>query len=100
MSFSRPPEGKPAVDRYALGQRSKLGGKPDWQQYDGTPSCNKCRKRMPFVAQIDSIEHNDATNPHAVSSLSQQQHYMFADVGMLYVFFCFDCLMTHALLQF
>ena len=100
MRFARPLRGKCAVDRHALGQRSKLGGKPDWLQYDATPSCDNCRIKMIFVAQIDSIEHDAAENPHAFGSLSRQQQYMFGDVGMIYVFFCFHCERTQAVLQF
>ena len=102
MLFARPAKGKKAVDRHALGQRSKLGGKPDWQQYDATPKCEKCRELMTFVAQIDSIEMNTKENPHAIDSIRHrgQQQYMFADVGMLYVFYCFDCLTTRSILQF
>jgi hypothetical protein len=102
MFFARPAKGKKAVDRYALGERSKLGGKPDWLQYDATPNCESCRDRMTFVAQIDSIEMYTKQNPHAIDSIRHRskQQYMFGDVGMLYVFYCFDCLKTKSILQF
>jgi len=51
---------------------------------------------MTFVAQIDSVEHDWASNPHRVDALSDDQKWMFGDVGMIYVFFCFDCLQPHA----
>jgi uncharacterized protein YwqG len=75
-----------------LGLRSKLGGSPDWDQDDETPQCRSCNREMSFVAQLDSIEHDDPNNPHRVDALSGDQHYMFGDVGILYVFFCFECL--------
>jgi uncharacterized protein YwqG len=73
-----------------LGLRTKLGGKPDWIQDDQTPTCRSCRKSMTFIAQIDSIEHDSDKNPLRRDCLGHQD-YMFGDVGMIYVFFCFDC---------
>mgnify|MGYP003970140105 FL=1 len=71
-------------DSKKLGQKTKLGGKPDWIQTQGgsdnNESCPSCKKEMSFIAQIDSFE-ND----------SDKQEYMFGDVGMIYVFFCFEC---------
>jgi len=54
---------------------------------------------MTFVAQIDSIEHDEQHNPHRVDCLSEKQQFMFGDVGMLYVFFCFECLETTSIMQ-
>ena len=51
---------------------------------------------MTFVAQIDSVEHQWKSNPHSVDALSDDQKWMFGDVGMIYVFFCFNCLEPHA----
>lgn len=79
-----------------LGLRTKLGGKPEWiQGYedDEGPNCPLCKREMSFIAQIDSIEHNSKLNPHRVDNLHKQE-YMFGDVGMIYVFFCFDCCET------
>ena len=75
------------------GRRTKLGGNPDFlqQAQDARPPCPKCKKDMAFVAQIDSVEHQWKSNPHSVSALSDDQKWMFGDVGMIYVFFCFDC---------
>ena len=81
------------------GSRSKLGGEPDWEQNDETPSCPHCQRQMTFVAQLDSIEHDWRTNPHRIDALSRNQHYMFGDVGMIYVFLCFDCLETKSIVQ-
>ena len=79
------------------GRRTKLGGKPDYVQGEGPPpKCADCKKPMTFVAQIDSVEHDWASNPHRVDCLSENQKWMFGDVGMIYVFFCFDCLQAHA----
>ena len=54
---------------------------------------------MTFVAQLDSIEHDEDHNPHRVGALSPDQQYMFADVGMFYVFFCEDCLRAETVFQ-
>jgi hypothetical protein len=53
---------------------------------------------MVFIAQIDSINHDAEYNPHRVDCLSDQK-YMFGDVGMIYVFFCFDCLESTSIMQ-
>ena len=45
---------------------------------------------MVFVAQIDSVEHDSKRNPRGRDCLGEQD-YMFGDVGMIYVFFCFEC---------
>lgn len=99
MLFERVPKGQKAIDRNALGQRSKLGGKPDWEQSDETPTCPGCGYDMTFVAQIDSIEQESKLNPHSVSALSPEQQYMFGDVGLLYVFFCLECSETETIFQ-
>ena len=66
------------------GRRHQLGGSParklsetDW------PRCPDCNEAMTFYAQLDSI--NDDI--------------MIADVGMIYVFVCFDCNETKALID-
>ncbi|AHG92851.1 hypothetical protein J421_5316 (plasmid) [Gemmatirosa kalamazoonensis] len=91
MQFERVPPGTRAVDRRALGRRSKLGGKPTWEHGGQTPACARCSEPMSFLAQIDSIEHEDPKNPHAIDALSDDQQYMFGDVGMVYVFLCLTC---------
>jgi hypothetical protein len=79
------------------GRRTKLGGDPDYAQGDQpSPKCSLCKKPMTFVAQIDSVEHQSKSNPHSVNALSEDQKWMFGDVGMIYVFFCFKCLQPHA----
>jgi hypothetical protein len=80
-----------------LGMRSKLGGSPDWIQADNTPVCEDCKLPMTFVAQIDSIEHDDARNPHRKSP--PEQEFMFADVGMLYLFWCARCCSHQSVFQ-
>lgn len=74
-----------------LGLRSKLGGEPDWEQDEEWPMCESCNAPMTFIAQIDSMEHNSERNPHRRDAVGVDQHYMFGDVGMLYVFLCEDC---------
>lgn len=84
-----------------LGQRSKLGGKPDLAFGERElPKCPQCDQEMVFVAQIDSIEHDSPSNPHAVNSGSEDQKWMFADVGMIYVFYCFECIHADAFADF
>src|SRR3990172_1141718 len=92
MKFEKVPEGQKALpDPEQLGLRSKLGGAPDWVQRPEVPKCTDCKSPMTFVAQLDSIEHDEDYNPHAIEALSNQQQYMFGDVGMIYVFCCFHC---------
>ena len=85
--------------REHLGQRTKLGGKPDWDQNDETPECPDCGAPMTFVAQVDSVEHQSKLNPHSVNALSDDQKWMFGDVGMIYVFFCLGCNTTSSVFQ-
>jgi uncharacterized protein YwqG len=79
-----------------LGTRTKLGGQPDWIQGDQTPHCSSCGEPMTFVAQIDSVEHWSDKNPLSKNAIKEKQDYMFGDVGMIYVFFCFECLSTQS----
>jgi hypothetical protein len=101
VMFERVARGKHALgpDDWieALGRRSKLGGEPDWVQSPETPNCAHCHKPMSFVGQIDSIEHYATANPHRQDF--KDQHYMFGDVGMFYIFFCFKCLETKSIFQ-
>ena len=54
---------------------------------------------MTFVGQLDSMEHQNKDDPHSVRVLSKQQHFMFADVGLIYIFMCFPCSQPMAVLQ-
>jgi putative addiction module component (TIGR02574 family) len=83
----------------SLGVRTKLGGEPDWAQGDQTPRCDSCGIPMTFVAQIDSIEHDNRHNPLRRDCRGGHQDYMFGDVGMIYLFYCFDCGQTACLEQ-
>lgn len=83
-----------------LGMATKLGGDPDWLSRDERPDCPYCRKPMRFVAQIDSIEHTSPSNPHSREKAGDDQHWLFGDVGMIYVFFCFECGETRSVFQF
>ena len=65
-----------------IGQRSKLGGVPDWIHGHEVPKCS-CGQEMTFYGQLDSI--GDAV--------------CLADCGMIYVFVCFDCYETTSVLQ-
>ncbi len=100
MKFEKVPKGKKAVpDPTKLGLRSKLGGEPDWVQHPEIPRCPECKEQLIFVAQLDSIEHDEKHNPHAVDCLSGKQQYMFGDVGMIYVFMCSTCMVTKSFIQ-
>jgi len=66
-----------------IGRRHKLGGVPDWLQAPEVPTCPSCRGAMTFYGQLDSV--GDAI--------------VLADVGMIYVFVCFDCFTTASVLQ-
>ncbi len=81
-----------------LGIRTKLGGTPDWIQGDDTPECSSCGQPMTFVAQIGSIEHDNKHNPLRRDCLTKKD-YMFGDVGMIYVFYCFQCCQAAAMEQ-
>jgi hypothetical protein len=75
-----------------LGLRTKLGGKPDFIQEQNLPKCKRCGHPMTFVAQIDSIDH--VTKPTRSSKRADARAnrvWMFMDVGMIYVYYCFDC---------
>jgi uncharacterized protein YwqG len=67
----------------AVGTRHQLGGEPSFIQAPDYPDCDSCRQRMTFYGQLDSI--ND--------------DFVIGDVGMVYVFICFDCLTTKSILQ-
>jgi len=99
VHFENVPAGEKAVpDDSQLGIRSKLGGEPDWCQGPEHPTCSGCYSPMSFVAQIDSIEHFENHNPNAID-WRKGQEYMFGDVGMIYVFFCYDCLQSQSVFQ-
>ena len=78
------------------GFRTKLGGKPQWVQSDATPICEHCQKAMTFVAQIDSLANQDTDLGRL---LVAKDSFMFADVGMIYVFWCSGCNGTRSILQ-
>lgn len=58
-----------------VGNRHKIGGKPDFQQKATTPVCPSCGDEMTFYGQLDSIG----------------DQLVLADCGLVYVFICFDC---------
>lgn len=67
-----------------VGTRHQLGGEPTFlQKKTDWPHCPACGEKMSFYGQFDSI--NDDV--------------VLADCGMIYVFVCFDCFTTHAILQ-
>jgi uncharacterized protein YwqG len=102
ISFDRVGEGERAVPLdYPdnLGLRSKLGGAPDWVQGEDWPSCPRCNARMTFIAQLDSMEHASQHNQNRIDPIHGDQHFMFGDVGMLYVFFCEECMEPKTVVQ-
>ncbi|MBE2320774.1 hypothetical protein DVA67_032745 [Solirubrobacter sp. CPCC 204708] len=66
-----------------VGHRHQLGGRPTWLQDDQTPTCRDCGERMTFYGQLDSIGDDIS----------------LADVGMVYVFVCFNDFEARAILQ-
>jgi hypothetical protein len=66
-----------------VGHRDKVGGGPDWLQGPDVPDCPECHEAMSFYGQLDSVGDSVA----------------LADVGMIYVFVCFDCFATRSILQ-
>ena len=99
LEFIKIPFGEDPINPSALGLRSKLGGEPVWEQTNETPICSSCNNEMSFIAQIDSIEHDSEENTNRIDCLSDDQEYMFGDVGIIYVFFCFDCCETKSVFQ-
>ena len=65
-----------------VGKRHQLGGRPTFIQQPEVPYCREGRE-MTFYGQLDSI--NDDI--------------VLADCGMIYVFVCFHCFETKAILQ-
>src|SRR5687768_6184095 len=66
-----------------VGQRHQLGGEPEWLQGDAPRVCSECGDRMTFYGQLDSID--DDIVP--------------ADVGLVYVFVCFNDFRAQAIVQ-
>jgi uncharacterized protein YwqG len=100
VRFEKVRKGKTAISSDGkLGRRSKLGGEPDWIQSPEWPKCSSCKEQMTFIGQIDSLEHDEPHNPHAIDCMSGKQQYMFGDVGMIYVFLCLDCFKTKSVVQ-
>jgi hypothetical protein len=82
-----------------LGLRTKFGGSPDWEQDGHDVRCPECGKPMPFVGQIDSFQHDSKHNPNRADCLSDKQKFIFGDVGMVYLFFCFECLQVQTVFE-
>jgi hypothetical protein len=82
-----------------LGLRTKFGDTPDAIQdgQDSNRRCGECGQKMHFVAQIDSFEFNHDNNPNRKDYGDEQ--YMFGDVGIIYVWFCFNCLAPDASME-
>jgi len=66
-----------------IGTRHQLGGQPSFIQPAEFPCCPACGKTMTFYGQLDSI--ND--------------DYVLADVGLVFVFVCFDCFESTSFIQ-
>ena len=66
-----------------VGTRHRLGGQPSFIQPSEHPVCSQCGETMTFYGQLDSI--ND--------------DYVLADVGLVFVFVCFDCFTANAFIQ-
>lgn len=88
--------GKGKTTRPKRGQRTKLGGRPDWIQGEEMPICSNCSRPMTFVGQIDSI---GASETKLGRSLAKTEAFVFADGAMIYVFWCKGCNDTRSVLQ-
>ncbi len=66
-----------------VGSRHQLGGKPLQLPEPSWPHCTKCRDKMTFYGQLDSI--NDDI--------------CIADCGLIYVFVCLECLETASVIH-
>lgn len=64
-----------------IGRRHRLGGIPE--NPVGFPNCPSCSQEMTFYAQLDSIGDNIS----------------IADVGLIYVFLCFECVTAEAVVD-
>jgi hypothetical protein len=97
LNLAKAPGGKPASNsKPAPGSRTRLGGRPLWIGADATPICKSCKGLMTFVAQIDSIANQDTDLGRFLQAKSS---FMFADAGMIYVFWCPGCCETASVLQ-
>ena len=67
----------------SVGKRSKIGGKPDFLKNGHSQVCESCGSEMVFYAQIDSVGDDVC----------------LADVGMVYVFVCFNCFTSESFVQ-
>lgn len=65
------------------GKRHKLGETPDFIQPPQWPMCPRCKSKMTFYGQLDS----------------KNDEFRIADVGMIYVFLCFDCYESASIVQ-
>jgi hypothetical protein len=78
-----PTEGLGAEKRKP-GHRTKFGGMPDEFQPNSTAlKCSLCEKKMQFIGQIDSFD----------------KEFMFMDMGMIYIWYCFECFEPHATME-
>jgi hypothetical protein len=75
-----PPARHPSVAD--MNTRHRLGGRPDFIEGEEIPVC-AFGNPMTFYAQLDSVS----------------EECMLADRGMIYVFVCFNCFETKAVLQ-
>lgn len=66
-----------------LGNRFKIGGKPDFIQEEDWPKCTCCNQKMSFYAQLDTIGSD----------------FDIGDSGLIYVFYCFYCNKAKAIVQ-
>jgi hypothetical protein len=66
-----------------LGTRHQIGGEPALINEGDYPKCPCCGEGMTFYAQLDAINHKIC----------------IADFGLIYVYICFDCIETTAVIQ-
>lgn len=66
---------------------NRVGGEPTWIQHPGYPSCPDCKRRMHFLAQLDSLEFADGSD------------WLWGSGGVAYILWCDSCRISAALWQ-
>lgn len=68
----------------SIGTRHRLAGEPGFFHEVPFPRCRSCGEEMTFYAPVDSLN---------------SREWDLADAGLIFVFVCFDCFETEAILQ-
>jgi len=66
---------------------NRLGGEPTWIQNPSYPQCPSCRRRMHFLAQLDSLDFADGSQ------------WLWGSGGIAYILWCDPCRISAVLWQ-